>query len=272
VPEVDSNGTASAICLAGSSCSGYQATVSFGTGASNALSNAINGSGGFVTYGNAAGAAAVLTGYTSGAGTVAATDTILAAIQKLNGNFAAAPWTSANTSGTAGGLSSTLAASSGGTGVANNAASTITISGNYGTTLTVSNTTSVTMPTSGTLATLSNAETLTDKAYPSVTSTSTGTGNINIDGVSYNDYNYSNGSSTATYTFVASSPPSSNTVRYITLNVGGGSGVVTKTWTNVTWMGATGSSTTVASEFDHYACKITSSAILCKIIAEGSTN
>jgi hypothetical protein len=35
----------------------------------------------------------VLTGYTSGAGTVAATDTILQAIQKLNGNTAAVPGT-----------------------------------------------------------------------------------------------------------------------------------------------------------------------------------
>jgi hypothetical protein len=42
----------------------------------------------------------------------------------------------------------------GGTGVANNAASTITVSGAYPTTLTVTNTTGVTLPTSGTLATV----------------------------------------------------------------------------------------------------------------------
>ena len=41
----------------------------------------------------------------------------------------------------------------GGTGVANNAASTITISGSFGTTLTVTGTTAVTLPTSGTLLT-----------------------------------------------------------------------------------------------------------------------
>lgn len=39
----------------------------------------------------------------------------------------------------------------GGTGIANNAASTLTISGSFATTLTVTNTTSVTLPTSGTL-------------------------------------------------------------------------------------------------------------------------
>jgi len=62
----------------------------FGTGVGTALAAAANGTGGFVVVGNAAGASAVLTGYTSGAGTVAATDTILQAIQKLNGNEQAA--------------------------------------------------------------------------------------------------------------------------------------------------------------------------------------
>lgn len=44
-----------------------------------------------------------------------------------------------------------IAADKGGTGIANNAASTLTISGNYGTTLTVTNTTDVTLPVNGTL-------------------------------------------------------------------------------------------------------------------------
>jgi hypothetical protein len=51
----------------------------------------------------------------------------------------------------------------GGTGVANNAANTITFSGNFGLTLTLTNTTSVTLPTSGTLATLAGTESLTNK-------------------------------------------------------------------------------------------------------------
>jgi len=54
----------------------------------------------------------------------------------------------------------------GGTGIANNAASTLTISGNFATTLTVSGTTSLTLPTSGTLATTANINT----ALPSATS------------------------------------------------------------------------------------------------------
>lgn len=46
---------------------------------------------------------------------------------------------------------SVLPANLGGTGIANNVASTLTISGSFGTTLTVTGTTSVTLPTSGTL-------------------------------------------------------------------------------------------------------------------------
>lgn len=55
----------------------------------------------------------------------------------------------------------------GGTGVANNSSSTITISGAYGLTLTLANTTSITLPTSGTLATLAGAEELTNKTLTS---------------------------------------------------------------------------------------------------------
>ena len=56
-----------------------------------------------------------------------------------------------------------LPVANGGTGVSNNPASTITISGAFGTTLTVSGTTTITLPTSGTLSTLAGTETLTNK-------------------------------------------------------------------------------------------------------------
>jgi hypothetical protein len=61
------------------------------------------------------------------------------------------------------GLTTALGAAYGGTGVANNAASTLTISGNFATTLTVTEATGVTLPASGTLATLAGTETLTNK-------------------------------------------------------------------------------------------------------------
>jgi hypothetical protein len=64
-----------------------------------------------------------------------------------------------------------VAANRGGTGVANNSASTITISGAFGTTLTVSGTTAVTLPTSGTLATLAGTETFTNKTLTNPTVT-----------------------------------------------------------------------------------------------------
>src|SRR5512139_3643741 len=53
-------------------------------------------------------------------------------------------------------LTGLVTPSQGGTGVANNDASTLTISGAFATTLTVSGATSVTLPTSGTLATLAS--------------------------------------------------------------------------------------------------------------------
>lgn len=59
--------------------------------------------------------------------------------------------------------------SQGGTGVINNDASTIKITGNFATNLTVTAATDVTLPTSGTLATLSGNETLSNKTLANAT-------------------------------------------------------------------------------------------------------
>ena len=105
--------------------------------------------------------------------------------------------------------------------------------------------------------------------YGTVTSTDTGTGNLNIDGVSYADYNYSNGASAATYTPVITSAPASGKIRYITLTLGGGAGVVTLTATNITWIGTAGAAATTTNKKSTYACMIPSSGnALCKIVAE----
>ncbi len=54
-------------------------------------------------------------------------------------------------------LGGTLGPANGGTGVANNAANTLTFSGNFSTTFTLTGNTSITLPTSGTVATKGNA-------------------------------------------------------------------------------------------------------------------
>jgi hypothetical protein len=64
----------------------------------------------------------------------------------------------------------------GGTGIANNAANTISFSGNYSLGLTLSANTSVILPTTGTLATRAGSEAFTNKTYNVLTvTTSTGT-------------------------------------------------------------------------------------------------
>jgi hypothetical protein len=98
------------------------------------------------------------------------------------------PTLNQNTSGTAAGLSATLGADKGGTGVANNVASTLTISGAFGTTLTVSAATNVTLPTSGTLATTAQSFFLgtTSIAINRTTLAQSLTGITSIDGYAAN--------------------------------------------------------------------------------------
>jgi hypothetical protein len=72
----------------------------------------------------------------------------------------------------------TLGADQGGTGVANNAAMTVTGSGNFAFTRTLTGVTNVTLPTTGTLATLAGTETFTNKTLtsPVIGGTPTGVG------------------------------------------------------------------------------------------------
>jgi hypothetical protein len=68
-------------------------------------------------------------------------------------------------------VAGTLAPANGGTGVSNNAAMTVTGSGNFAYTRTLTATTNVTFPTTGTLATLAGSETFTNKTLTNPTVT-----------------------------------------------------------------------------------------------------
>jgi hypothetical protein len=75
----------------------------------------------------------------------------------------------------------TLGADQGGTGVANNAAMTVTGSGNFAFTRTLTAATNVTLPTTGTLATLAGSETFTNKTLTApVIATIVNTGTLTL--------------------------------------------------------------------------------------------
>lgn len=99
--------------------------------------------------------------YASGASTLSKLADVATGSALISGGIGVAP--SWGKVGLTTHVSGVLGAANGGTGVANNAANTLTYSGNFGLTLTLSNTTSLNLPASGTLATLNGSETLTNK-------------------------------------------------------------------------------------------------------------
>jgi hypothetical protein len=122
-------------------------------------------------------------------------------------------------------------------------------------------------PVRGTSPALTTPD-LTGETYQTYTTSSTASG-MNLDSSAYADFNYSNGGSAAAYTPAWTNQPASGKVRYITLTLGGGAGIVTTTWTNVTWMGTAGQGTTTANKKSTYACIVPSSgSARCSIVAE----
>ena len=119
----------------------------------------------------------------------------------INGEKAIIYWNSVSgdfvkiSSNTITSFTGVLSPVNGGTGVANNAASTITISGSFGTTLTVTGTTAVTLPTSGTLV---NTAVTTLSSLTSVGTIATGVWNGTIITGTYGGTGVNNGSNTIT--------------------------------------------------------------------------
>ena len=135
-----------------------------------------------------------------------------------------------------------VAANRGGTGVANNAASTLTITGNFGTTFTVTGTTSVTLPTSGTLATTSNTVASFSGGSTGLTPSSATTGAVTLAGT-LAIANGGTGQTTASAAFNALSPITTTgdliigngTNSATKLGIGTSGYVLTSNGTTATW-------------------------------------
>ena len=248
-------GTPSA--LIGTNITGTAAGLTAGNVTTNAnLTGAVTSTGNATSLGSFTSAqlATALTDETgTGSAVFATSPTLVTPLlgTPTSGNFSTGTFTwptfNQNTSGTAAGLSATLSPASGGTGVANNAAATVTSSGNFAYTRTLTGTTNVTFPTTGTLATLAGTETFTNKT---ITGTKETVFTI-TDGAAF-EINPANGG-IQTITLGANRTPAATSFtagQSVTLMIDDGAAyAITWSTVNPTWVGAsaTGSAPTLAT-------------------------
>jgi trimeric autotransporter adhesin len=218
---------------------GVTGTLPFGNGGTGETTrqNAMDALAGAVTSGQ----------YLRGNGT----DVVMSAIQAAD-----VPTLNQNTTGTAAGLSSILAATSGGTGV-NNSSNTLTMAGSvthagaFTQSFTATANTAVTLPTTGTLATLAGTESLSNKTLTGTRETV-----FAITDAAAFEINPANGG-IQTITLGASRTPKGTSFaagQSVTLMITAGANSIT--WTDATfgtggvrWVGpsATGSAPTLSS-------------------------
>ena len=164
------------------------------------------------------------------------------------------------------GVTGILPAANGGTGIANNAAMTVTGSGNFAYTRTLTGTTNVTFPTTGTLATLAGTETLTNKTLTAPTLSGTVTGGDGLltrvmlqdtgwdyyDSTTTNALDYVNGSyqrwapNTGAQTLSITNFPPSGALGELLIE-GVNLGAATITWPTINWIKSDGTTTTTFS-------------------------
>ena len=116
------------------------------------------------------------------------------------------------------GVTGTLPVANGGTGVANNAAMTVTGSGNFAYTRTLTAATNVTFPTTGTLAISNSAQTFTGGQRGAVTALTSSSASIAINLATNNNFSYA---TVENSTLAAPSNPVAGQSGVITITQGG---------------------------------------------------
>lgn len=149
-------------------------------------------------------------------------------------------------------VTGTLSPANGGTGVANNVASTVTITGAYSLAWTLSGATSLTLPTSGTVTTIAGTQTLTNKRIDPRVSSTTSTSSITPDVASYDQYCLTAQAATLTINAPTGTPVDGTKLIFRILDNGVSQ---TLTWNGTyTVIGVTLPTSTVASKTTYVGC------------------